>query len=179
MENWLSDLGLRISNFEEDFADGYHLGSILYRYDRQEDFGQFINKPKFAVSNLAKVQLSFERLRMKLDPRRLISKETGYSKKILNGLFVALHTIDNRSMLISKPKSAVSSPVISKSERMARHLQRFEDERTKQSQKAYQDHLNTEEVIRNIQAEARKEHLDAIKANRLFMQQWEEEGKKE
>ncbi|CAG9331121.1 CPC1_2 [Blepharisma stoltei] len=179
MENWLADLGFSISNYEEDFSNGYLLGQILYRYDRQEDFGQFINKPKFASSNLAKVQLSFERLRLKFDPQRLINKEFGYSKKVLSNLFKALHTLDPRALLAAKPKSAVSIKLISKTERMAQRLQKFEEERIKQSKQAYEDHQKTEEVIKKLQGEARKAHLDAIKENKLFMQQWEEEGKKE
>ncbi len=45
--NWLNEeiqLSKRVSNFEEDFSNGYLLGELLSKYNQQLNFNEFLDK---------------------------------------------------------------------------------------------------------------------------------------
>ena len=64
---WLNeDVGLskHIVSFEDDFRDGYLLGELLYRYNQQDDFGQFQTKftPDARIKNYCLLEPTVRRL---------------------------------------------------------------------------------------------------------------------
>lgn len=174
MEGWLADIGVEYSSFEESFSNGYLLGSILYRYNFQDDFGQFINSDKYSSHNLAKLQHSLDRLKIKLESQRLVQKEPNYAKNLLNKLFRALHLVALKQA--AAPKTKGGTVVSSKEQLIQKRLSKFEEERKRQALKAFEEHKQQTAEIQNKQQAKRREEIDKIKQNKIFMQQWETQG---
>jgi CH-like domain in sperm protein len=179
MEGWLSELGISYKSLENDFSNGYILGSILYRYNLQEDFGTFSTKSNYAGSNLSKVQISLERLGIKFNTNKVLSKETGYINKILSQLYKSLHSISYSNLRSVRGKSAISMPRATKYEIIENNLKKFEEVRLNQSNKALNDEKKQLEAIRQNYLDERKKQIDILKANKIFMQQWDSDGKKD
>ena len=139
MEGWLFELGIHYSNIEEDFSNGYLLGSILYRYNLQDDFGTFSTKENYTSSNLSKLQNSLERLGIKLNTKKVLNKETGYITKILGLIHKALHSISYSNLKSVRGKSAVTMKRASKLELIENSQKKFEEIRVQQSEKAFAD----------------------------------------
>ena len=176
---WLSDLGITVSNFEDEFSNGYLLGQILYRYNFQDDFGQFSNKPSYALSNISKVQLSLERFNLKFDPHRIINKEPGYIKKILGKIHIALHSINFSPKISSnKAKSIKTAPHLSNDENLSIKLKKFEDIRFSQAQQALEKEKTQREMIFKTHLRERSLRIETLKSNKTFMQTWQQEGLK-
>lgn len=172
--SWLSDLNISIVNFEEDLSNGYLLGMILYRYNIQDDFGQFSNKQTYNLSNISKLQLSLEKLNIKFDPHRVINKEPGYSKKLLEKIHKALH---NGVALIPKKNDPKIPSRPTKEQESSTKLKFFEDNRLKQAQKALEKEKNQNDQIFKSQMKERSRRIETLKANKTFIQTWQDEGK--
>ena len=178
MEGWLFELGIHYSNIEEDFSNGYLLGSILYRYNLQDDFGTISTKENYTSSNLSKLQNSLERLGIKLNTKKVLNKETGYITKILGLIHKALHSISYSNLKSVRGKSAVTMKRASKLELIENSQKKFEEIRVKQSEKAFADEKKQLEAIRQSYLDERKKQIDILKSNKIFMQQWDLEGQK-
>ena len=146
------------------------LGTVLYRYNFLDDFGQFANKQSFAISNISKVQLSLERFKIKFDPHRIINKEPGYALKLLEKIHKALHTVTNTSPINHKAHTLSEIPFISKQERLSIRLKKFEDFRAAQAQLAFEKEKNANERIFQSKLKERTQRLDILKSNHSFMQ---------
>ena len=178
MEGWIADLGIKYKNIERDFSDGYLLGSILYMVNIQDDFGTFSKHPNAAKTNLSKVQLSLEKIGIKLNIPRVISQEPGYIIKILTQVHKGLHTISYSNLRSVRGKSAVSMARATKFDLIEKPLKRFDEIRVQQSEKALHDEKKQLETIRQGYLGERKKQIDILKSNKIFMQQWDLEGKK-
>ena len=171
---WIADLGLEFKSFEEDFANGYLIGMVLFRYGLQPDFGQFSNKVSYSLSNLSKIQLALERLSIKFDPHRLVNKDPGYSLSLLDKIYKALHNIP-----VSGPsykKSSLSQPPPSLKERLNEKQKRFDDFHQAQLKRILQDEENQKEVIFKTRLKERQSRIDVLRTNKTFMQTWQGEG---
>lgn len=178
MESWLSELGISVSSPDTDFSNGYLLGSILYRYNLQEDFGSFSTKPSYAESNLSKLSSTLSMLNIKLIPSKVLSNDPVYIKLILSKLFKALHTIQITSLKPVRGKSASTKSRPSRLDNLNPAQQRFDAIRLQQSEKALKDEKQQMEAIRQSYLKERQKQIDILKSNKMFMQQWENEGKK-
>lgn len=178
MEGWINDLGIKYTSIEKDFSNGYILGSILYRYNLQDDFGSFSTKPNSAVSNLSKVQLSLEKFGIKLNANRIIGKEPGYIVKVLSQIHKGLHNISYSNLKAVRGKSAVSMKRATKFEIIENGLKKYDEIRVQQSEKALNEEKKQMETIRQGYLGERKKQIDILKSNKMFMQQWDLEGKK-
>ena len=72
IETWLNsevELSHEISNFEDDFANGYLLGELLYKYNQQPDFDAFHNKStrNYRLNNFSRLIPTFKNLNIKFD----------------------------------------------------------------------------------------------------------------
>ena len=55
--NWLNDevqLSKRITNFEEDFHNGFLFGELLSKFSQQLNFDQFVNK--YALAHVGTIR---------------------------------------------------------------------------------------------------------------------------
>lgn len=177
METWLSELGLHFKDIDEDFSNGYILGSILYRYNLQEDFGSFSSKPSYVDSNLTKVQATLERLNIKFAPARAKASEPGYMLKVLGQIYKALHNVSFTNLRPVRGKSAVPIARAKKNEMIENALKRFDEVRVRQSEKALKDEKKQLEQIRNGYMDERNRQIEKLQSNKLFMKKWETEGK--
>ena len=190
MDSWLKDLGLTLNNPSEDFSTGYLFGSILYRYHLQDNFGTFSSKPSYSESNLLKVQSTLASLGIKFSIPRVLKKDSEYIESLLFKIFTALHNnqskvLTNLSNLSNKHQSGVPArgktassktrPV--KSEHMSESLNRFESVRLQQSEKALKEEKKQMEAIRQFYLNERQKQIDVLKSNKMFLQQWDTEGK--
>ena len=193
MESWLKELGISPQNPSEDFSSGYLLGFILYRYHLQDNFGTFSSKPSFADSNLLKVQSSLKVLGIKLSIPRVLKKDSDYIESLLLKLFTVLHSsqsklisnlsslsnlqIKSKSGTLNRGKTSASKPNLVKLEFMSDTLYKFETVRLQQSEKAFKEEKKQMNAIRQFYLTERQKQIDTLKSNRLFLQQWETEGK--
>lgn len=173
---WLRDLNITISNFEDDFSNGYLLGQILYRYNFQDNFGQFSNKPNSSLANISKVQVALERFSLKFDPHRIINKEPGYAKKLLEKMHRALHTLHNSPQAALKKRSISDIPLITKEEKLAAKVKKFEDFRLAQAEKVLESEKKQRDLIFQSKLKDRSYRIETLKANKTFMQTWQHEG---
>jgi len=72
LAEWLNnEVGLseKVSDFERDFANGYLLGELLYKYNQQQDFAQFSRKDVVAhkMGNFEKLEPTLRNLKIKFD----------------------------------------------------------------------------------------------------------------
>ena len=168
MEEWLKQLDIKCKNYEQAFANGYLLGQILAAYNRLLDFDQFENSADHAYLNLTKVQFALGKLNIAFDPYKLLNKTPAYAVRLLRKL----------QFKLEQGKSA-QPLLLSKSEALDKRTERFYAQRMKQTHLANLTHAKQQEELKQLQAEFRQEHIDAIKANKVFMQQWEAEGRQQ
>lgn len=178
MESWLSQLGISPTTPESDLSNGYILGSILYRYNLQEDFGSFSTKPSYAQSNLNKLAQSLSALNIKLNTSKFLFAEPGYIPSILLKLFKSLHNFPSTSTKPVRNKTASTKSRPSKLDLLNAPQQRFETVRLQQSEKAFKEEKQQMEAIRQTYLKERQNQIDILKSNKMFMQQWESEGRK-
>ena len=72
LETWLNNevnMSRKIDNFEEDFANGYLLGELLYKFNQQPDFDMFFNKDtrNYHLNNFSRLIPTFKALGLKFD----------------------------------------------------------------------------------------------------------------
>ena len=91
LKSWVNDeVGLSepVEDFEADFANGYLLGELLYRFNQQPTFGKFINKPTAdaKISNWCLLEPRIRQLNIKFDSKAAYSimcQEKGVLTKVL------------------------------------------------------------------------------------------------
>ena len=174
---WLADLGIPISNIEDEFSNGYLFGLILYRYNFQDNFGQFSNKPSYSISNISKVQLSLEKFSIKFDPHRIINKEPGYAKKLIEKIHKTLHTRKSPSPSLPKKNRSVTSerkPLID--ERLGIKMRKFDEIRMAQAQLAFDKDKAQRDLLFKTHLKHRSQQIENLKQNKSFMQTWQQEG---
>lgn len=173
MDEWLSGLGVAVSVWEEDFQNGYLLGSILFRYGRLDTFGRFVNKPAWLDRNLAQLSNGLDELGVPFAAERLKAKEPGYARSVVKQVFAKLCVIT----LAKDKRRSKSGQAQSKTEKIEAKLEKFKEEMKHQEQQALAAHQQREKELQNQQQEERKAHLDALRSNHLFMQQWAAQGR--
>ena len=173
MEEWLSSLGVTVKDWDSDFSSGYLLGSLLYRYGRLDTFTRFVNKPDWRDRNLSLLGNGLDEIGINFYPEKLSSNEPGYAKSLLRAVFTKLTTI----LLSKEQRRSKSGSAKTKTERIEAKLAKFREEMTNQEKFALSQHQKRTEEIRQQQQEERKAHLDALRSNHLFMQQWANEGR--
>ena len=66
---WLHEiLGQSFERLEEDFANGYLIAAILYKYNQQQNLDQFVDKhtANSMINNWCKLEPTFRNLGLKL-----------------------------------------------------------------------------------------------------------------
>lgn len=169
MENWLTNLEIEVEDCAKDLANGYLLGRILDSYEVLTDFEEFEDSPAASFKNLVKLQFAFSRLQLKLDPHKLLSRSPRYARRTLTKLHKRLEAPSFSLAKLSNPSS---------SDKLDRRLEKFQIEMLTQAHSVLELHSQQELTIQQSQAEFRKEHIETTQANRVFMQQWEAEGRK-
>ena len=173
MEEWLAGLGTQVSEWEEDFQNGYLLGSFLFRYGRLDTFGRFVNKPAWIDRNLALLSNGLDELGVPFAAERLKAKEPGYAHSVVKQVYSKLCLIT-----LSKDKRrSKSGQARSKTDKIEAKLEKFTEEMKRQEQLALASHQQREKELHTQQQEERKTHLDALRSNHLFMQQWAAQGR--
>lgn len=173
---WLRDLDVEVSRFEDDFSNGYLLGMVLYRYGYQEDFGQFCNKQNYALGNIGKVQLALEKFDIRFDPHRIVNKEPGYAKKLLEKIYKALHAKHNNQQTAIKKRSISDTPLISKNTNPSNRLKRFDDFRIAQAELVLIKEQNQRDLSKQIKLKERNHQIETLNTNRSFVQSLKKEG---
>lgn len=170
MEGWLEEIGISVSNYEEEMCNGYVIGSILYRYDLQPDFASFGNKEKFMSENLEKLKSSLNRLGIKLDTEKLRNKTEGYAAGILRKIFMKIHNnttattriATNTTKKQSKKTEAVNNKFEVEYQRLQEKVQRGRER-------------DAAEYMQSVQ-NARTAKIETIRSNKQFMKEWETKG---
>ncbi|CAG9310473.1 unnamed protein product [Blepharisma stoltei] len=98
LETWLNsevELSKKVTNFEEDFSNGYLLGELLYKFNQQPDFDCFKDRHtrNYVLSNFTHMIDVFKSLGVKFDTNiinGIIKKENGAAIKLLYQLKMAL-----------------------------------------------------------------------------------------
>jgi CH-like domain in sperm protein len=98
LETWLNsevELSKKVTNFEEDFSNGYLLGELLYKFNQQSDFHNFSDRNSRAVvlGNFTKMIDVFKGLNVKFDTQvinEIINKIEGAAIKLIYQLKMAL-----------------------------------------------------------------------------------------
>ena len=173
MEEWLKELGVQVSDWEESFQNGYLLGSILFRYGRLDTFGRFVNKPEWLDRNLVLLGNGLDELGVPFAAERLKAKETGYARSVVKQVY-------SKFCLITQAKDkrrSKTGQVRNKNELIEAKLGKFKEEMKRQEQQALAAHELRTKELQAQQQEERKAHLDALRSNHLFMQQWEAQGR--
>ena len=154
---WLADLGITISNIEDEFSNGYLFGLILYRYNFQDNFGQFSNKPSYCISNISKIQLSLEKFSIKFDPHRIINKEPGYAKKLIEKIHKALHASNRLSPGLSKKnKSVTGERKVLIDDKIGIKMKEFDEIRMAQSHLAFDKEKAQRDLLFKTHSETQK-----------------------
>ena len=91
LKSWVNDeVGLSepVEDFEADFANGYLMGELLYRFNQQPTFGKFINKPTAdaKISNWCLLEPRIRQLNIKFDSKAAYSimcQEKGVLTQVL------------------------------------------------------------------------------------------------
>ena len=174
---WLADLGITISNIEDEFSNGYLFGLILYRYNFQDNFGQFSNKPSYCISNISKIQLSLEKFSIKFDPHRIINKEPGYAKKLIEKIHKALHASNRLSPGLSKKnKSVTGERKVLIDDKIGIKMKEFDEIRMAQSHLAFDKEKAQRDLLFKTHLKHRSQQIEKLKQNKTFMQTWQQEG---
>lgn len=173
---WLADLDINVNNFEDDFSNGFLFGQVLYRYNFQENFGQFSNKPSYSISNISKVQLSLEQFNVKFDPHRIINKEPGYAKKLIEKIHKALHCVNSSPGASRKKNPSKIEKFVDG--RLAAKLKKFEEIRIGQAQLALEKEKQQRDITFKTHLKHRSQGIEMLKQNKTFMQTWQLEGMK-
>jgi hypothetical protein len=91
LATWLNEevgLSQQVTNFEDDFASGYLLGELLYKFNQQADFEQFSKKDPIShrLQNFEKLEPTLRNLKIKFDSKmvdKIMKKERGVSLRLL------------------------------------------------------------------------------------------------
>lgn len=98
LETWLNsevELSKKVSNFEEDFSNGYLLGELLYKFNQLHNFQDFTDRHSRTnvLSNFAKMIDVFKGLNVKFDTdviNAIIHKDKGAAIGLIYQLKMAL-----------------------------------------------------------------------------------------
>lgn len=98
IETWLNsevELSKKVSNFEEDFSNGYLLGELLYKFNQLPNFQDFVDRHSRTnvLSNFAKMIDVFKGLNVKFDTdviNAIIHKDKGAAIGLIYQLKMAL-----------------------------------------------------------------------------------------
>ena len=98
LETWLNNevnMSRRITNFAEDFSNGYLLGELLYKFNQQMDFDIFVDKHEriHRLNNFVRLIPSFKALELKFDTmlmHKIMNKQPGAAETLLYQIKMAL-----------------------------------------------------------------------------------------
>ena len=98
LETWLNsevELSKKVTNFEEDFSNGYLLGELLYKFNQQSDFHEFNDRHSrgFILSNFTRMIDVFKGLNVTFDTEvinDIINRREGAAIKLIYQLKMAL-----------------------------------------------------------------------------------------
>merc|ERR1712151_760253 len=101
LATWLNDevgLSQKVTNFEEDFASGYLLGELLYKFNQQADFELFSQKDAIShkLQNFEKLEPTLRNLKIKFDSKmvdQIMKQERGTSLRLLYQLKMVLEKV--------------------------------------------------------------------------------------
>lgn len=91
LETWLNsevELSRKVTNFEEDFSNGYLFGELLYKFNQQPDFDMFVDRDNRnnRLSNFTRLLDPLKALGIKPDPaliQKILSKHQGAAIQLL------------------------------------------------------------------------------------------------
>lgn len=169
MEGWLEEIGVSVTNYEEELNNGYLIASILFKYDLQPDFGSFVNKDKFIECNLDKLKASLSNLGIKLDSDKLRNQTVGYGVSLLRKIFYKIHNptaaaarITTKTIQQPKNTSTVTNKFEAEHQRLIEKVQKGRES----------DQANYMATVQN----ARNAKIETIRSNKQFMREWETQG---
>lgn len=101
LASWLNEevgLSKKVINFEEDFASGYLLGELLYKYNQQADFVEFSKKDAIShkLQNFEKLEPTLRNLNIKFDSKmvdKIMKRERGLALRLLYQLKMCLEKV--------------------------------------------------------------------------------------
>lgn len=91
LETWLNsevELSRKVTNFEEDFSNGYLFGELLYKFNQQPDFDMFVDRDNRnnRLNNFTRLVPPLKALGVKPDHtliQRILDKEQGAAIQLL------------------------------------------------------------------------------------------------
>ena len=100
---WLNDevqLSRKISNFEDDFQNGYLIGELLSKHNQQLNFEDFRdqNHRDSKINNFRLIFPTLNQLKIQFDSRlsdQIIRKERDVAKNLLYQIKMALEKVNN------------------------------------------------------------------------------------
>jgi adenylate kinase family enzyme len=111
LKQWLNEeIGLseNVVDFEQDFANGYLLGELLYRFNQQAQFENFINKPTAdaKISNWCLLEPSVRQMNIKFDSKSAYSimcQQKGSITKLLYQIKMAIGKLEKVAPISLRP----------------------------------------------------------------------------
>lgn len=103
--HWLNEevrISRRVDNFSEDFRDGYLLGEILFRFNQQLNFSEFVDDetPQATLKNMQLIEPTLRRIGVKFNSRiasEILRGEERATKNLLYQLKIALENLRRNS----------------------------------------------------------------------------------
>ncbi|RYH11952.1 hypothetical protein EON65_38405 [archaeon] len=103
--HWLNEevrISRHVDNFSEDFKDGYLLGEILFRFNQQLNFSEFVadETPQATLKNMQLIEPTLRRIGVKFNSRiasEILRGEERATKNLLYQLKIALENLRRNS----------------------------------------------------------------------------------
>eukprot|EP01031_Cornospumella_fuschlensis_P025086 gene25086-30300_t len=103
--HWLNEevrISRRVDSFTDDFRDGYLLGEILFRFNQQLNFSEFVadETPQATLKNMQLIEPTLRRIGVKFNSRiasEILRGEERATKNLLYQLKIALENLRRNS----------------------------------------------------------------------------------
>lgn len=110
LQQWLNEgvgLSEEVVDFERQFANGYLLGELLYKFNQQDDFAEFDPRDRehAMIGNFSRAERTLRRLRVKFSAREaaaMLRSQPGAAQRVLYRVKLVLDKLE--SLPVGRPR---------------------------------------------------------------------------